>query len=67
MNAKSEYFNGDDLDKHIEELSKVFYMTLMISSYENNWFNKKSHEAIIPYEIFNKNKEKNKLDEEIIY
>ncbi|MEJ8479526.1 nuclease-related domain-containing protein, partial [Acinetobacter baumannii] len=65
MNAKSEYFNGDDLDKHIEELSKVFYMTLMISSYENNWFNKKSHEAIIPYEIFNKNKEKNKLDEEI--
>lgn len=64
MNAKSEYFNGDDLDKHIEELSKVFFMNLMISSYENNWFNIKSNEALIPHEIFNKNKDK-KLEEEI--
>lgn len=51
INAKSEYFNGKDLSSHIEELSKVFYMNLIISSYENNWFNKKSLESIVPFEL----------------
>lgn len=51
INAESEYFNGKDLSSHIEELSKVFYMNLIISSYENNWFNKKSLESIVPFEL----------------
>lgn len=51
VNKKSEYFNGNDIDKHVEEMSKVFYMNLIISSYENNWFNKKSKEVSIPFEI----------------
>ena len=51
INAKSEYFNGKDLSSHIEELSKVFYMNLIISSHENNWFNKQSLESIVPFEL----------------
>lgn len=51
INIESEYFDGKDLSSHIEELSKVFYMNLIISSYENNWFNNKSLESIIPFEL----------------
>lgn len=51
INKKSEYFDGDDIDKHVEEISKVFYMNLIIASYENNWFNQKSKEVLIPFEI----------------
>lgn len=73
INADSEYFNGKDISSHIEELSKVFYMNLIISSYESNWFDKKSNEAIIPFSIVNKEEsdaeiyEKAKISQDLIF
>lgn len=73
INVESEYFNGKDISSHIEELSKVFYMNLIISSYESNWFDKKSNEAIIPFSIVDKEEsdaeiyEKAKISQNLIF
>lgn len=73
IHIESEYFDGKDISSHIEELSKVFYMNLIISSYENNWFDNESSEAIIPFSIVSKEEsdaeiyKKAKISQDLIF
>ena len=73
IHIESEYFDGKDISSHIEELSKVFYMNLIISSYENNWFDNESNEAIISFSIVSKEEidaeiyKKTKISQDLIF